>query len=76
MGLTESSLNTIIKPFSFLSHCKVKCDSPCCLSLCGDNNHCNCEVDTTDDTSSEETEIRHSSKTTPVVDSPRTLTPR
>ena len=47
MGLTESSLNTIIKPFSFLSHCKVKCDSPCCQSLCGDNNHCNCEVDTT-----------------------------
>jgi hypothetical protein len=75
MGLTESSLNTIIKPFSFLSHCKVKCDSPCCQSLCGDNNHCNCEVDTTDDTSSEEQiqEIHHSK---PVLDSPRTLSPR
>ena len=73
MGLTESSLNTIIKPFSFLSHCKIQCDSPCCQSLCGDNNHCTCNIDTTDDTSSEETEIHHSK---PVLDSPRTLTPR
>ena len=38
MGLSESSLNTITKPFSFLSHCKISCDSPCCQSLCGENN--------------------------------------
>ena len=30
MGLTESSLKILTKPFSFLSHCKVSCDSPCC----------------------------------------------
>ena len=42
MGLSESTL----KPFSFLSHCKVSCDSPCCASLCGDNNHCNVYIDT------------------------------
>ena len=46
MGLAQSSLDTIIKPFSFLSHCKVSCDSPCCQSLCGDDNHCNCNIDT------------------------------
>ena len=33
MGLSESSLTTITKPFSFLSHCKINCDSPCCQSL-------------------------------------------
>ena len=46
MGLSESSLNTITKPFSFLSHCKISFDSPCCQSLCGDDNHCICNVDT------------------------------
>ena len=46
MGLSESSLNTITKPFSFLSHCKLSFDSPCCKSLCGDDNHCICNVDT------------------------------
>ena len=40
MGLSESSL----KPFSFLSHCKVSCDSPCCASICGPNNHCNFNI--------------------------------
>ena len=40
MGLPESNLTTITKPFSFLSHCKVSCDSPCCQSLCGENNRC------------------------------------
>ena len=74
MGLSESTLNTIIKPFSFLSHCKVNCDSPCCQSLCGnENNHCNCSIDTTDDTSDEDDNI---SKTAHMGDSPRTLTPR
>ena len=42
MGLSESAL----KPFSFLSHCKVSCDSPCCESICGPNNHCNFNIDT------------------------------
>ena len=47
MGLSESSLNIITKPFSFLSHCKVSCDSPCCTKVFGDeNNHCICNIDT------------------------------
>ena len=75
MGLSESTLNTIIKPFSFLSHCKVNCDSPCCQSLCGnENNHCNCSIDTTDDATSEEDD--NISKTAHMGDGPRTLTPR
>ena len=47
MGLSESTLNTITKPFSFLSHCKISCDSPCCTKIFGDeNNHCICNIDT------------------------------
>ena len=47
MGLSESSLHTITKPFSCLSHCKVSCDSPCCTKIFGDeNNHCIYNVDT------------------------------
>ena len=46
MGLSESTLNTVIKPFSFLSHCKVSCVSPCCTRICGDGNHCNCNIGT------------------------------
>ena len=46
MGLSESSLNTITKPFSCLSHCRVPCDSPCCQSFCGENNHCMFSIDT------------------------------
>ena len=42
MGLSESSL----KPFSFLSRCKVSCDSPCCVKICGEDNHCNGNLDT------------------------------
>ena len=42
MGLSESTL----KPFSFLSHCKVSCDSPCCVKICGEDNHCNVNIDT------------------------------
>ena len=42
MGLSESAL----KPFSLLSHCKVSCDLPCCAKLCGEDNHCNVNVDT------------------------------
>ena len=40
MGLSESAL----KPF--LSHCKVSCDSPCCVKKCGEDNHCNFNIDT------------------------------
>ena len=41
MGMSESSLNTITEPFSFLSHCKVSCGSPCCTKLCGEeDSHC------------------------------------
>ena len=47
MGMSESSLNTITKPFPFLSHCKVSCDSPCCTNIFGDeNNHRICNVAT------------------------------
>ena len=46
MGLSESSLTTITKPFSFLNHCKVSCDTPCCQSLCGENIHCTFNIDT------------------------------
>ena len=45
MGMSESSLNTIAKPFSFLSHCKVPCDSPCCTKICGEDSHCNFNID-------------------------------
>ena len=40
MGLSESSWIVITKPFTFLSHCKLTCESPCCQSLCGENHHC------------------------------------
>ena len=40
MWLSESAL----KPFSFLSHCKVSCDSPCCVKICGEGNHCNVNI--------------------------------
>ena len=42
MGLSESAL----KPFSLLSHCKVSCDSPCCIELCGEDTHCIFNIDT------------------------------
>ena len=42
MGLSESAL----KPFNFLSHFKVSCDSPCCTKLCGEDNRCNVNIDT------------------------------
>lgn len=53
MGLSESSL----KPFSFLSHTKISCDSPCCIRLCGEDNHCNCSVDTHEYDSEKEEQI-------------------
>ena len=73
MGLTESSLKTLTKPFSFLSHCKVSCDSPCCKSMFGEDNHCNCYIDTHDynESGSDDDNVNNR-----VNDSPRTLTPR
>ena len=46
MGLSESSLTTLTKPFPFLSHCKVSCDSPCCTKACGEDSHCIFHIDT------------------------------
>ena len=46
MGLSEPSLNTIMKSCSFLPHCKISFDSPCCEGIFGENNHCICNVDT------------------------------
>ena len=57
MGLTESSLNIIIKPFSCLSHCRISCDSPCCESIFGENNHCICNADTPETIDSDEEHI-------------------
>ena len=42
MGLSESAL----KPISFLSHCEISCDSPCCVEICGGDNPCNFNIDT------------------------------
>ena len=55
MGLSESAL----KPFSFLSHCKVPCDSPCCVKLCGEDNHCTVNIDTHEHVSSDSEEEEH-----------------
>ena len=44
--MSESSLNTITKPFPFLSHCKVSRDSPCCTKICGEGTHCIFNIDT------------------------------
>lgn len=46
MGLSESSLNTMIKPFECLSHCKITMKSPCCNWWC--NEPCSCKIDTHD----------------------------
>ena len=57
MGLSESSLNTITKPFSCFSHCRISYGSPCCVKLCGDeDNHCNCNIDTHETIDSDEEE--------------------
>ena len=57
MGLSESSLNTITKPFSFLFHCKVSCDSPCCTKIFGDgDSHCICNIDTHENVNSDDEE--------------------
>lgn len=45
MGLSESSLSTILKPFECFSHCKVTARSPCCKWCCGEESG-SCSVDT------------------------------
>ena len=52
MGLSESAL----KPFSCLSHCKVSCDSPCCVKICGEDNHCNFNIEHISDSDEEQIE--------------------
>ena len=53
MGLSEPSLTTTAKPFSFLSHCKVSCDSQCCTKICGGGNHCVFNIDTHENVNSD-----------------------
>ena len=58
MGLSESTLTQVTKPFSCLSHCKISCDSPCCTKTFGDeDNHCICNNDTHEYVSDEEEQI-------------------
>ena len=57
MGLSESGFNTITKPFPFLSHCKLSCDSPCCIKIFGDeDNHCICNIGTHENVNSDDEE--------------------
>ena len=42
MGLSESALKSQL----FQSHCKVSCNSPCCVKICGEGNHCNINIGT------------------------------
>ena len=39
-----------------LSHCKIACDSPCCVKICGEDNHCNVNVGTHEHISDSEEE--------------------
>ena len=62
MGLSESSLTQITKPFSCLSHCKLSCDSPCCTEICGDDNHFIFNIDTHENVNSDSDEDEHANK--------------
>ena len=79
MGMSESSLTAITKLFSFLSHCKVPCDSPCCQSLCGGNNRGIFNIDThehiSSDSDSEDTD-KHVSNTIEIINSIYVVLPR
>ena len=44
MGLTKSSLSTILKPFECANHCKCTAKSSCCKRSCGDEG-CICGID-------------------------------
>ena len=65
MGLSESSLTTLTKPSSCLSHCKVSCGSPCCTKARGEDSQCVFNIDTHEnansDSDSEDTD-KHVSK--------------
>ena len=63
-------LKTDRKTFSFLSHCEISCDSPCCQSLCGDNDHCIFNIDTHEYISDSDEYI---GKTTHTNDTPKKL---
>ena len=53
----------LLNHFPFLSHCKVSCDSPCCVKLCGaEDNQSNCNIDTHETIDSDEDEDEHVSK--------------
>ena len=45
MGLTESSLSTILKQFECLAHCKCTAKSPCCKWCCNGEG-CELGIDT------------------------------
>ena len=62
MGLSEPSLTTITKPFSFLSHRKVSCDSPCCTKICGEDNRCVFNIDTHENVNSNTDEDEDTNK--------------
>ena len=66
MGLSESTLTQVTQPFSCLSHCKVSCDSPCCIKTCGEDNHCVLNIDTHEninsDSDEDEDTYKHISK--------------
>ena len=62
MGLSESTLKNILKPFECLNHCKVTAKSPCCKFCCGDES-CNFGIDTHENNSeSDESENEIQSK--------------
>ena len=44
MGLSETNLATMLKPFECFSHCKITARSPCCRACC--NEGCECSLDT------------------------------
>ena len=47
MGLSESTIKTILKPFACLTHCKITAKSPCCKWCCI-KDECECNIDTHD----------------------------
>ena len=71
MGLSTSSLTTITKPTSFLSHCKVSCDSPCCTKTCGKDNHCAFKTDTHENVNSDSGEDQDADEIAHTNDTPK-----
>ena len=48
MGLSESTLSTILKPFECFTHCKITAESPCCKWCCPNDSACSLKIDTHD----------------------------